>query len=79
MLRADSAFYGYDAIAAAAWRQRSCLSITARQDPALRAAIATIPDDAWTPIKYTHAVFDPAQQRWIGFHHGGGLFVNTAW
>ena len=64
VLRADSAFYGYDVIAAAV-RQQSCFSITARQDPAVRKAIATIDDHAWTAIKYTNAIFDEDQQRWI--------------
>jgi hypothetical protein len=31
----------------------------------VRKAIATITDDAWTPIKYTNAVWDEEQQRWI--------------
>ena len=64
VLRADSAFYGHEVIAAVL-RHRSCFSITARQDPAVRKAIAAIDDDAWTTIKYTNAVFDEAQQRWI--------------
>ena len=64
VLRADSAFYGYDVIAAAI-RQRSCFSITARQDSAIRRAIATIDPQAWTPIKYPNAIFDEDQQRWI--------------
>jgi hypothetical protein len=64
VVRADSAFYNYDVIAAAV-RHNSCFSITGRQDPAVRRAIATIEDDAWTAIKYTHAIFDEAQQRWI--------------
>jgi hypothetical protein len=64
VLRADSAFYGYDVIAAAA-RHQSRFSITARQDPAVRKAIATIGDDAWTPIKYTNAIYDEDSQTWI--------------
>ena len=64
VLRADSAFYGHDVIAAAA-RQGARFSITARQDPAVRKAIATIDQQAWTPIKYTNAIFDEDQQRWI--------------
>jgi hypothetical protein len=64
VLRADSAFYGYDVIAAAV-RHNSCFSITARQDAAVRKAIATIDDHAWTAIKYTNAIFDEDQQRWI--------------
>ncbi len=64
VLRADSAFYGHDVIAAAL-RQQVCFSITARQDKAVRKAISMIDDQAWTTIKYTNAIFDQAQQRWI--------------
>ncbi len=64
ILRADSGYYGYDVIAAAT-RQDARFSITARQDKAVRKAIAGIKDDAWTPIEYTDAVFDEEQQRWI--------------
>lgn len=64
VLRADSAFYNHDVIAAAG-RHGARFSITARQDPAVRAAIAGIAPDAWTPIKYTNAVYDADQQRWI--------------
>ena len=64
VLRADSAFYSHDVIAACR-RHQSRFSITARLNSAVRTAIAAIDDDAWTPIKYTHAVYDEAQQRWI--------------
>jgi hypothetical protein len=64
VLRADSAFYSQEVIAAC-HRHKSRFSITARQDSAVRKAIAAIGDDAWTPIKYTNAVFDDDQQRWI--------------
>jgi len=64
VLRADSAYYGHDVVAAAT-RQGARFSVTARQDKAVRAAIATIGDDAWTTIKYTNAIFDEDQQRWI--------------
>lgn len=64
VLRADSAFYNCDVIAAAV-RHKSHFSITARQDPAVRKAISTIEACAWTPIKYTNAIFDEDQQRWI--------------
>ena len=43
----------------------SCFSITARQDPAVRKAIASIDEQAWTAIKYTNAIFDEASQQWI--------------
>ncbi len=64
VLRADSAYYGSDVITAAL-RQKACFSITARQDKAVRTAIASIEPGAWTTIKYTDAVFDEDQQRWI--------------
>ena len=64
VLRADSAYYNSDVIAAA--RNQKChFSITARQDTAVRKAIAAISDDAWTTINYTNAIFDDDQQRWI--------------
>ena len=69
VLRADSAFYSHDVIAAVL-RHQSCFSITARQDPAIRKAIAAIDPDAWTPIKYTNAIFDEDQQRWISRRRG---------
>jgi hypothetical protein len=39
--------------------------ILVRMDKAVKTAIATIGDDAWTTIEYTDAVFDEASQRWI--------------
>ena len=64
VLRASSAYYGHDVLAAAR-RKGARFSVTARQDKAVRAAIAGIAADAWTTIKYTDAVFDEQQQRWI--------------
>ena len=49
MLRADSAFYTHDVIAAAR-RAKVRFSITARVNPAVREAITQIPDDTWTAI-----------------------------
>src|SRR3954451_25472883 len=34
-------------------------------DPRVRAAIASIPDDAWTTIDYTNSILDEATGRWI--------------
>lgn len=64
LLRADSAFYGYATVKAAA-SAGADVSITARMDPAIRKAIAGIAQDAWQPIQYTDAVFDEAADRWI--------------
>lgn len=51
MLRADSAYYGAEVIAAAR-RHHVHFSITARKDRAVSAAMASIDDDAWTAIHY---------------------------
>ena len=64
VLRADSAYYGADVIAAAR-RHRTHFSITARKDRAVTAAIASISQDAWTRIRYPKAVFDDQLQQWI--------------
>jgi hypothetical protein len=47
VLRATSAFYGYDVLAAAL-RQHARFSVTAGQDRAVRKAIASIDPGAWT-------------------------------
>jgi Transposase DDE domain group 1 len=64
VLRADSAFYSHQVIVAAT-RGGARFSITARQDSAVRKAIASIEAGVWTPIKYTNAVYDEDQQRWV--------------
>jgi hypothetical protein len=64
VVRADSAFYGADVIAAIR-RAGARFSITARQDVAVRRAIASIPDSAWTTIRYSRAVFDEQLGQWI--------------
>ena len=63
-LRADSAFYGRGPVGAAI-RGGCDVSITVRQDAAVRAAIAGIDEDAWIPIEYPDAVFDEPSGRWI--------------
>lgn len=64
VVRADSAFYGRDVIAAIG-RAKARFSITARQDKAVRRAIAAISEDAWTTIRYPHAIFDEQLQQWV--------------
>jgi hypothetical protein len=64
LLRADSAFYGHGPIGAAV-RAGAQVSVTARLDPRVKAAIAAIDDQAWTPIQYTDAVFDQTTGTWI--------------
>jgi hypothetical protein len=64
IVRADSAFYGRDVIAAIR-RVGARFSITARQDPVVTRAIASINEDAWTTIRYPNAVYDEQLGQWI--------------
>ena len=64
VVRMDSAFYG----APAAWAARGAgafFSITVRMDPKVRAAIASIPEDCWKPIRYPRAIFDDQLGCWV--------------
>jgi hypothetical protein len=64
LFRADSAFYTFAAIRAAL-AGGADVSVTARLDSAVRKRIAAIPAAGWTPIKYTHAIFDKDTRTWI--------------
>jgi hypothetical protein len=64
VLRTDSAYYGHDVIAAAR-RHGVRFSITARKNPTITRAIASIPDDAWTTIRYPRAIFDEQLKQWV--------------
>ena len=64
ILRADSAYYGAQ-IVAAARRGGAHFSITARKDRAVTAAISAIGDTAWSPIRYPNAIFDEQLGQWI--------------
>jgi len=64
IVRADSAYYNHDVIAAAI-RVGARFSVTARMDPAVRRAISAIDEDAWTPIHYPNAVWDEGEQRLV--------------
>jgi len=64
LMRADSAFYGRGPIWAAL-RGGCDVSVTIRQDAAVKAALARIDDQAWIPIEYPNAVFDEPSGRWI--------------
>jgi hypothetical protein len=46
-------------------QQRACFSITARLLIPVRKAIEAIPADAWTPIKYTYAIYDEQSRSWV--------------
>lgn len=64
LVRADSAFYGHATIGTAL-RAGADVSVTVRMDPAVKAAITLIPDDAWTTIEYPNAILDETTGRWV--------------
>ena len=64
MVRADAAYFGW-ALVGAAIRHGAWFSVTARMNKKVTATIAAIPDDAWTPIKYPHAIWEETESRWV--------------
>ena len=64
VVRADSAYYA-GAFVAACRRNGARFSVTVRMDPKVKRAIATITDDAWTPIEYPNAIYDEQTGQWI--------------
>ena len=64
LVRADSAFCS-TAVLTACRRAAACFSVTIRLDRAVRAAIASIPEAGWTPIRYPQAVWDADGAGWI--------------
>lgn len=58
LVRADSAFYA-GVVISAARRAGARFSVTVSMNPSLQAAIATIDENAWTPVHYPDAVEDP--------------------
>ena len=64
VFRIDSAYYSA-AVLGTIRAARAHFSVTVRMDPKIRAAIAAIPQDAWTPITYPRAIWDEDQHRLI--------------
>jgi hypothetical protein len=62
--RMDSAFYNA-AVIGAIRRNGAFFSVTAPMNASIRAAIAAIPDSAWTAIRYPRAVWDDQLECWI--------------
>ncbi|MGB6453179.1 MAG: IS1380 family transposase, partial [Streptosporangiaceae bacterium] len=61
--RMDSGYYNA-AVCSMAIRAGAYFSVTARMDPAVKTAIASVPRDAWTPIRYPRAVWDDQLGCW---------------
>jgi hypothetical protein len=64
IVRMDSAYYNA-AVIAAIRGQGARFSVTAPMNSSIRAAIAAIPENAWTAIKYPHAIWDDQLDAWI--------------
>jgi hypothetical protein len=64
LVRMDSAFYGRGPVHAAL-AGSAAVSVTVRMNTQIRAAIASITQDAWVTIEYTDAIFEEATGRWI--------------
>jgi hypothetical protein len=64
VVRMDSAYYAARVIAAIR-RAGARFSVTASMDSKVKAAIAAIPEDAWTAIRYPRAIWDDQLRAWI--------------
>jgi Transposase DDE domain group 1 len=64
MVRLDSAFCNA-AVIRAIRRHGARFSVTAPMNASIRAAVAAIGEDAWTPIRYPRAIWDDQLGAWI--------------
>jgi hypothetical protein len=64
LVRMDSAFDNY-AVVSTCIRAGVHFSITTKHTRPLRAAIGAIPEHAWVPIAYPHAIYDEDSGQWI--------------
>jgi hypothetical protein len=64
VVRMDSAFYNA-AVTSAVRRAGARFSVTAPMNASIRAAIAAIGEDAWTPIRYPRAIRDDQLRCWV--------------
>lgn len=64
LVRGDSA-YGNSAVVGVCVKAGARFSVVLVKDPAVSRAIASIGEDAWTPVHYPGAVFDPDTGRLI--------------
>jgi hypothetical protein len=64
IVRMDSAYYNA-AVTGAIRAQGARFSVTVPMNSSVRAAIAAIPEGAWTAIRYPEAIFDDQLDCWI--------------
>lgn len=64
VVRMDSGFYS-SAVIREIRAQGARFSVTVPVNASVRAAIAAIPEDAWTPIRYPRAIWDEQAGCWV--------------
>jgi hypothetical protein len=64
IVRFDSAFYN-SAVIRTVIRHKAHFSVTVPMNSSVRNAIAAIPEDAWTAIRYPEAVWDEQLECWV--------------
>jgi Transposase DDE domain group 1 len=64
IVRLDSGFYSA-AVISAIRSAGARFSVTVPMNSSIRAAIAAIGEDAWTPIRYPRAIWDDQLQAWV--------------
>ena len=64
IVRFDSAFYN-SAVIRAVRRHGAYFSVTVPMNSSIRAAIARIPEEKWTPIEYPQAIWDDQLRCWV--------------
>jgi len=64
VVRLDSAFYNAESISAVRC-SGARFSVTGPMNASIRAAIAAIGEDAWTIIRYPHAIRDDQLGAWV--------------
>ncbi|MFC3351023.1 IS1380 family transposase, partial [Streptomyces echinoruber] len=64
VVRADSAFFSHKVVAVCR-KAGARFSLAVAVTKTIRTAIETMTEDAWTPIKYTNAVWDEQEERWV--------------
>jgi hypothetical protein len=64
IVRMDSAYYAAEVLHAIR-REGARFSVTVPLNSSVRAAIAAVPQDAWTPVRYPRAIFDDQLGCWV--------------
>ncbi len=64
LVRMDSAYYNA-AVIGTIRRNEAYFSVTVPMNSSIRAAIASIPEDGWTAIKYPQAIWDDQLDCWV--------------